>query len=327
MISPTASMAPSSPITTVVPSESTMLSNTDGVNGDTPTLRASLARDGFVLLPNFLSAPELESARRACQEATDLARAGKWPYIRTVPKQFPPWPTTPPPPSEGGIWGVQHLMHPDIPGSHWFATMYFDPKLTACVKEILDCEDEDLVMELFNLLVRPDRDFELRWHRDDIPATATAEEERAHLRQAEAFHTQWNLALYDDESLIVVPGSHKRARTDFERSAGPYEADIPDRKVVKMAAGDLVFYDNNILHRGVYKADIERMSLHGSMGHVKASRTRARNVLQHGVGGWVEKCDFSAMEGEQRQRAEAMRRRLVKMGSEAGDVGYFAENE
>lgn len=34
-------------------------------------------------------------------------------------------------------------------------------------------------VELFNLLINPTRgDFALRWHRDDVPHTATDEEER-----------------------------------------------------------------------------------------------------------------------------------------------------
>jgi hypothetical protein len=31
------------------------------------------------------------------------------------------------------------------------------------------------------------------------------------------FATQWNAALYDDECLLVVPGSHNRPRTAEEK--------------------------------------------------------------------------------------------------------------
>ena len=192
------------------------------------------------------------------------------------------------------------------------------------VKELLQCEDDELVMELFNLLCRPDKDFELRWHRDDIPATATAEEEIERLREP-AWHAQWNLALYDDESLIVVPGSHVRARTAVERNAGPFEKGLPGEIKVRMKAGDVVFYNNNILHRGAYQSKLERMTLHGSMGHVGGSKLRATNVLQHGIGEWVGDIDLGVLEGEERERAEGMRRRLIKMGDESGEVGYSLE--
>jgi len=193
------------------------------------------------------------------------------------------------------------------------------------VKEILGCEDAELVMELYNLLVRPDEDFELRWHRDDIPESASADEELERL-QKPSFHAQWNLALFDDPSLIVVPGSHLRARTEVERNADPFTKFMPEQRVVKMKAGDVVFYNNNILHRGVYDAQIERMTLHGSVGLVKGSRLRARNVLQHGVGEWVDMVDFKELDGGTRQRAESMRERLVKLGRESGDVGFAHED-
>ena len=138
----------------------------------------------------------------------------------------------------------------------------------------------------------------------------------------EAWHAQWNLPLYDDQSLVVVPGSHVRARTEEERNADPFAKTLPGIKVVKLKAGDLVFYNNNILHRGVYSTNVERMTLHGSVGHVKGRKERAGNVLQHGVGDWVADCDFSNLEEELRGRAEGMRKRLLDMGASSGDVGF-----
>ena len=286
------------------------------------SLRTSLNRDGYVLIPSILPHPELVNLRSACDQVTALARAGKWPHIRTLPKQFPPWPTD----SSNGIWGVQHLLHPDLPHHDLFASNYFSDAIIDIVKALLQCEEEDLVMELFNLLVRPDHEFELRWHRDDIAERASAEEEMARLTEP-AWHAQWNLALYDDRSLIVVPGSHARARTQAERAAGPFAGTMPGQRVVEMKAGDVVFYNNNILHRGVYDRRVERMTLHGSVGHVRGSGLRARNVLQHGVGEWVERCDFTQMEpGSLRWRAEGMRQRLLDLGRSAGDVGYAHED-
>lgn len=181
-------------------------------------------------------------------------------------------------------------------------------------------------MELYNMLVRPDQAFELRWHRDDIPATATSEEELEHLNRP-SNHAQWNLALYDDASLVLIPGSHRRTRTEIERNAAPYEPELPDQLVVNLKAGEVAFYNNNILHRGVYDPNKERMTLHGSIGSQAAGKQRARNVLQHGVGEWAGKWDLRGEEGEWVERARGMRERLVALGRESGDVGYFAEGE
>ena len=285
------------------------------------TLLERLNRDGFVVIPSVLTPEQLTSLREACQKSVSLARAGKWPHVRTLPKQFPPWPASGPNPAAEGIWGVQGVMHPDMPGHETFIKTYFSDAVISPTKELLQCGDDDLVMELFNLLIRPDRDFELRWHRDDIPATATAEEELERLNKP-AFSAQWNLALYDDASLIVVPGSHRRARTDVERNADPYEKEIPDQLLVKLKPGDVVFYNNNILHRGKYNSSVERMTLHGSAGHVAGSTLRARNVLQHGLRDWIDRCDFDVLDDKTRARADHMRQSLINMGREAGEVGY-----
>ncbi|KAH7406987.1 hypothetical protein DE146DRAFT_415716 [Phaeosphaeria sp. MPI-PUGE-AT-0046c] len=285
--------------------------------------RAALDRDGFVVLPaSLFPSFDLPTLRAAASRLTSAARAGTWPYIRTLPKQFPPWPQDP----SNGIWGVQHLLHPSNSDHLVFARSYFDAELLRYVGALIGCEQDDLTMELYNMLVRPDHAFELRWHRDDIPASASSEEELEHL-QRPSNHAQWNLALYDDASLVLVPGSHRRARTDGERNAAPYETEIQGQVVVELKAGEVAFYNNNILHRGVYDPRKERMTLHGSIGSKGAGRQRARNVLQHGVGEWAEKWDLGDEEGEWVERARGMRERLVALGRESGDVGYYAEGE
>ena len=301
----------------------------DFMTNELTVLRSRLEEDGFVRIPKAIDHGTIISLRAACSHITQDARSGKWPYIRTIPKQFPPWKAED---YKLGIWGVQHLLHPDIaaaslgdssgPVQRMLAKSYFSDLIIDAAKDILGCGEEDLVMELYNLLVKPDRDFELRWHRDDIPPSATDDEERSRLSEP-AWHAQWNLALYDDRSLIVVPASHKRPRTEAERAADPYKKFLPDMKIVEMRAGDLVFYDNNILHRGVYDASVKRMTLHGSIGHIKGSRQRARNVLQHGVGSWIERCKFDQLQEPLKRRADGMRRRLLEMaGASAADVGY-----
>ncbi|KAF4220708.1 hypothetical protein CNMCM8980_001663 [Aspergillus fumigatiaffinis] len=315
------------------------------MTGSTSYLDA-LQRDGFVVIPSLLTPEEVEHFRAIATKATTLARTGQWPHFRTVPKQFPPWPKTAPPASEGGIWGVQHLLHPQMPDRTEFARFYFSEKVLAVAEELLGVKGsgssapsknaaEPLVMELFNLLVAPEtKDFELRWHRDDIPETVSPEEEMRLLQakspQGRQSHAQYNLALCPDSSLIVVPGSHRRVRTETERSAGPYEPELPGQLVVELRPGDAVFYDSNILHRGEYKAkphggEETRLTLHGSIGlKVSASgddadeKVRATAVLQHGVGSWVHQEDAAFDIGE---RAEKMRANLIALGTGEG-VGY-----
>ena len=192
-------------------------------------------------------------------------------------------------------------------------------------------------MELFNLLVSPTKDFQLRWHRDDIPPEVTPDEEQRLLAERSPpgqgqTHAQYNIALFDDSSLIVVSGSHARIRTETERAAGPYD-DLPGQVVVRLSPGDAVFYDSNILHRGAYTAwDTKaggagsgqgRMTLHGSVGRSGCGDERARQVLQHGVGEWIGRAEFQ-VQGGNGVEAEEMRRRLVEMGS-GERLGYSQE--
>ncbi|KAJ9612157.1 hypothetical protein H2200_003754 [Cladophialophora chaetospira] len=298
----------------------------------TPHLDA-LRRDGFVKIPNLLPYHILIALKAACKYTTDRARNGKWPYVRTVPKQYPPWQEWQP---GDNIWGVQHLLHPDMNVRDTFAEVYFSNEVLDVVKELVGLKDdpgadEKLVMELFNLLVSPAEgvDFELRWHRDDIRPDVSAEEEERLLKektpQGQQLHAQYNIALFEDASLIVVLGSHRRVRTEAERNADPYEPELPGQLVVELAPGDAVFYDSNILHRGVYKGidtskSLGRMTLHGSVGLAGHGNERARQVLQHAVGEWVDRAQFS-MQGAKGEQAEAMRKRLVDMGS-GKDLGY-----
>ena len=304
-----------------------------------PTPLQTLHQQGYILLPSLIPPSTLQKLRTAATNITTLSRTGAWPHVRTVGKQFPPWDSTLVASGQTGIWGVQHLLHPDLPVSEEdrgeFVKVYFGREVLGVVEGLVGGEEGGMVMELMNMLVRPDGEgFELAWHRDDVPASATEEEERERLRpkgggeEGWYGHAQWNLALWDDDALIVVPGSHARPRTEAERAAGPYQDPLEGQVRVALKAGDVVFYDNNILHRGVYDAGKERMTLHGSVGHVRGSAERARNVLQHGVGEYVDRCDFSALgEGVEREVAEGMRRRLVELGREnqGRDIGYSLE--
>lgn len=254
-------------------------------------------------------------------------------------------------------------------------------------------------MELFNLLVSPTSgdSFSLTWHRDDVRPDLSPEAEAADLAAkspaGKQLHAQYNIALTPDDSLVVIPGSHRRPRTEDERNADPRAEHLPGQVVVRLKPGDAVFYDSNILHRGVYQptkkstsklkerekpssssssnsgtngtgegvdnddehckddgnidlneetatatitAAGNRYTLHGSVGLVGHGAERARQVLQHGVGEWVEREDagfrglgLTAVDDEEvkaglggqeiEDLAEGMRERLVEMGRSRGE--------
>ncbi|KAF7986725.1 hypothetical protein HWV62_20276 [Athelia sp. TMB] len=137
-----------------------------------PTLKNDYDENGYVIVDGLIAPGDFASLEQACQRAISRTRSGEWKHRRTVGKQFPPYGDEDP-----DSWGVQHVMHPEL-GETAFAKWYTSEPLTQVITQLMDCKEEDLQMELFNLLINPlSHDFALRWHRDDVPGTASEEEE------------------------------------------------------------------------------------------------------------------------------------------------------
>ncbi|THH05551.1 hypothetical protein EW145_g4714 [Phellinidium pouzarii] len=275
-------------------------------------------RDGFVIVENLVPKNQVVDLQEACARVVAKTRAGQWPHRRVVGKQFPPYDSDYP-----DSWGVQHLMHPDL-SEPAFAKWYASDVLAGAVRALLDCGEENLQMELFNLLINPmSHKFALRWHRDDVREDATEEEE---VQALSAWHhgIQWNTALYEDSCLFVVPGSHITPRT-LEQCAHSESLDAPKDPMempgvlkVILKPGQTVFYNNNILHCAIYSPDAQRATLHASMGDTRGGSSRARNVLQHGLRWMRESCFRDTLpEG----RAKDMLERLLIMESGFGADG------
>ncbi|CAK7906350.1 hypothetical protein CAAN1_14S00254 [[Candida] anglica] len=246
-----------------------------------------IAKVGFTVIRGFLTKEEISHYRKAAEEVVEYAREGKWPHVRTRGKQFPPWPVNFSP----DIWGISGLLHPDLGKlSLPFHDCYASDKILDVAGDILQTDKNGISMELFNMLINPLTDFGLDWHRDYIKPEATPEEEAEQLLLNPYAGCQFNLALTDESCLIVVPDSHNRVRTEEERVKTTNENRkeyINGQITVDLKAGDIVFYNANILHRAEYTSKSVRLTLHGSYGHVEHGQTRAKGVLQFGVADWL----------------------------------------
>ncbi|KAK6463711.1 hypothetical protein DFJ63DRAFT_127056 [Scheffersomyces coipomensis] len=242
---------------------------------------------GFTIIRGFLTPDEVEKYSKAADAVVELARKGDWPDVRTRGKQFPPWPKNFSP----DIWGVSGLLHPNLKELALpFHECYASEKILNVAEDILQAERSELSMELFNMLINPLTDFGLDWHRDTIKPEVDAEEEAKALLENPYAGTQFNLALTEDDCLIVIPRSHNRIRTEEEKAksiAEDRQQHITGEIRVPLHPGDIVFYNNNILHRGQYSSANVRITLHGSYGHVKHGKSRAKGILQHGVAEWL----------------------------------------
>jgi hypothetical protein len=76
---------------------------------------------------------------------------------------------------------------------------------------------------------------------------------------------QWNLCLYDDEVLYVVPGSHTRLNTaaENEQMKDDDQVPLPGAIQTKLNAGDAAVYLLPILHWGSNYSTKIRRTIHG----------------------------------------------------------------
>jgi hypothetical protein len=103
-------------------------------------LKTLFDEQGYVIVPGLIPEEQLPRLKEACDRVISRTREGKWPYRRTVGKQFPPFDENSP-----DSWGVQHIMHPDL-GEPAFASWYTSDRLLDIVQTLLECDEEKLQM-------------------------------------------------------------------------------------------------------------------------------------------------------------------------------------
>ena len=103
------------------------------------------------------------------------------------------------------------------------------------------------------------------WHRDtgperDTPLQGIHEDMAAN----GPGYVQWNIPLYDDNVLMIVPGSHRRRNTEEEDRQLQEDryADLPGAINVELKAGDGAVYVNHILHSGSNYSTKLRRTIH-----------------------------------------------------------------
>ena len=109
-----------------------------------------------------------------------------------------------------------------------------------------------------------------RWHRDIHPTdTAPLEGYLMDIIENGPRYVQWNIPLYDDDVLWVVPGSHVRINTEEENRqllADPC-VPLPGGVQTHLKAGDGVVYITPILHWGSNYSPKLRRTIHGGFSN------------------------------------------------------------
>ena len=107
----------------------------------------------------------------------------------------------------------------------------------------------------FDPFDRQQKDF---WHRD-CQYDFDIEEQKEVVLGTQVLHLR--VPLFDELGMEVVPGSHKRWDNEEEYNVRQEENgkssndDISTGKKIKLAAGDLLFFSADMIHRGLYGLD------------------------------------------------------------------------
>ena len=160
------------------------------------------------------------------------------------------------------------------PGTEPIHHAFYQDKILSIVEELIG---PDLIINNASILAfNPGVAYKLGWHRDVIQIPEDEIEDR--LFSAERFHNsvQINLPLVQEDALEIIPGSHNRPNNQAENEAfggsrhySPVEAEMPGAMKVSLKAGQAVFYNNNLIHRGCSEnSKVPRRTLH--MGYHSA---------------------------------------------------------
>ena len=188
------------------------------------------------------------------------------------------------------------------------------------------CKPEPCITEMM-MMCNPVRDWPggTGWHRDIHPVDmAPLDALTADLMENGPRYTQWNVPLYDDSVLWVIPESHRRRNTGQENAellkdrAAPVTGGIP----VELNAGDGVVYINYLNHTGSNYTTKKRRTLHG--GHAIYGTYQETGFLES-LAPWArERFESYAARGERMKDAteEALRAVIAK-----DEPGYRAALE
>ena len=265
---------------------------------------------GYLIFRNFIPPDRLESMRASCEIMLERQKAN---WARERGPDDPP----------GGEY--EKVRQPRVmmkrPGLIDAETANVVEKFwvadeTLEIASQLLCEPEPCITEMM-MMCNPVRDWPggTGWHRDIHPVDmAPLDALAADLIENGPRYTQWNVPLYDDSVLWVIPGSHRRRNTEQENAellkdrAAPVTGGIP----VELNAGDGVIYINYLNHTGSNYTTKKRRTLHG--GHAIYG-TYPETGFVESLAPWArERFESYAARGERMQDAteEALRAIIAK---------------
>ncbi|MBM3264075.1 MAG: phytanoyl-CoA dioxygenase family protein [candidate division Zixibacteria bacterium] len=215
-----------------------------------------LLDDGYIVLRQVVPPDQLEPLRTSFEDMIDRQRV-IWAQNRRP--EDPPggnWETSPQP-----RLAFETLVTPDTANTVEFC---LHENTMGISRQIMRAEVASITGFMFMCSPTTDRG-PASWHRDIHPIDqAPLGGLEADLLANAPGYLQWNIPLYDDAVLWVVPGSHRRPNTKAENqslSEDPRKL-VPGGIPVELKAGDGVVYTNTILHWGSNYSAKHRRTIH-----------------------------------------------------------------
>lgn len=217
---------------------------------------------GFLIVEEAIPQYKLEKVRKAYEILVEKQRL----HWKTYRKKGGPL---------GGEWETHqqprlHLTRPplvnQIDGDTNLAVeIWLQPKIQGVSTELLGTSD-GAITEIM-MMCNPVKDHgPAKWHRDLHPIdTAPLQGFIDDIFEGGPRYIQWNIPLYDDCVLWIVPGSHLRLNTKKENEKmleDPCQP-LPDSIQTHLKAGDGVVYILPILHWGSNYSSKLRRTIHG----------------------------------------------------------------
>ena len=228
--------------------------------------RDEFLETGYLIVKEAVPRDKLESVRQAYETLVNRQREN-WKAERG--ESDPP----------GGVWETSpqprlQLSRPPLVNQIDRETapaveMWLEENIHGVSTELLNIAD-GAVTEMM-MMCNPVRDHgPARWHRDLHPIdTAPLQGYIDDLLEGGPRYVQWNISLYDDSVLWVVPGSHLRLNTPEENEvmlADP-RCPLPNGVQTHLEAGDGVVYILPILHWGSNYSPKMRRTVHGGFSN------------------------------------------------------------
>ena len=204
-------------------------------------LNSNYCDQGYFVIRSFFSASEIESLREVILKFHERWKKDNEKFYQE--EAF----------NSSLITGSQYLEFDDRVRLFNFIS---SQKIMSIIESVIRTKPAFMNTQLFFNPVNPQqKDF---WHRD-CQYDYDIEDQKRVIQETQVVHLR--IPLFDELGMELVPGTHKRWDNDEEFNVRQEEKgrvsseNLSSGKKIKLAAGDLLVFSADMLHRGLYGLD------------------------------------------------------------------------